>query len=310
MKAAAIDLGSNSFICLIFEFNAKGEFIILDDKIILTRLSEGVDQTKEISKKALERSKAAFQEFEKMFIKHGVKKVQAVATSAARDSKNQKEFIDLAKQFNIPIQILSGDQEAKLTYKGVEDLFKNQNGLIIDIGGGSTEYIQVINGEMVDRISLDMGVVRFTERYLKNLSFSEGQYKLRMAIKNELEKNKKINEFKNSKYEMFLAVSGTPTAAASILLNGFKPDEINHFKLKESDFKFLIQDYCELTLDERLARFPFVEEKRADVLPTGVLILEESLSFFNLNSYQISTRGIRHGLAYSMYNKDSFSSCD
>lgn len=310
MKAAAIDLGSNSFICLIFEFNAKGELVTLDDRIILTRLSEGVDKTKEISKKALERSKEAFQEFEKIFIKHGITNIQAVATSAARDSKNQKEFIDLAKQFNIPIQILSGDQEAKLTYSGVKSLFKTQNGLIIDIGGGSTEYIQVINGEMVDRISLDMGVVRFTERYLKDLSFFEGQKNLRIAIRNELEKNKKVNEFKNISHEVFLAVSGTPTVAASILLNGFNPDEINNFKLKSSDFKFLIQGYCELTLDERLARFPFVEEMRADVLPTGVLILEESLSFFNLNSYQISTRGIRHGLAYSMYNKGPNTSCD
>lgn len=309
MKAAAIDLGSNSFICLIFEFKDNGQLITLDDKIILTRLSEGVDQTKEISKQAMDRSKKAFQEFKKMFEKHGVTQIKAVATSAARDSKNQKEFIELANQFKIPIQILSGDQEAKLTYAGVESLFETQNGLIIDIGGGSTEYIQVVRGEMVDRVSLDMGVVRFTERYLKDLSFKNGQSELRIAIKNEIEKNLKIKEFKKSKYDVFLAVSGTPTTAASVLLDRFEPKEVDGFKMHKTDFQTLYKKYCDLELDQRLVQFPFVEEKRADVLPTGILILEESLSFFNLDSYQISTRGIRHGLAFSMYN-DFISTCD
>ncbi len=340
MKAAAIDLGSNSFICLVFEFDSLGQLIILDDKIILTRLSEGVDQTKNISLNAMERSKKAFEDFKDMFEKHGVQKIKAVATSAARDSKNQKELLNLASKYKIPVEILSGDQEARLTYAGVRQIFQsensnnknddklqnhkndkvgieeqqNQNGLIIDIGGGSTEYILVQNGEMVDRISLDMGVVRFTERYAKGLEFKDYESKLRLAIKNEISKNEKLMEFKKSNLNIFLAVSGTPTTAASILVNGlsdnlnntllksFDVSKIEGFEIHKQDFNKLYHDYCSLKLDQRLARYPYVEEKRADVLPTGILILEESLNFFKLDKYIISTRGIRHGLAYSMYN--------
>lgn len=300
MRSAAIDLGSNSFICLIFEFDSSGELQILDDKIILTRLSEGVDESKCLSMAAMERSKKAFQTFSAMFTKYEVSKIQAVATSAARDAKNKKEFIDLALHFKIPIEILSGDQEAKLTYEGVRRNLEHKNGLIIDIGGGSTEYILIKNGQMVDRVSLDMGVVRFTERFAKGQNFLNGEPILRTAIQKELIQNFKINDFKKNKLEIFLAVSGTPTTAASILIDEFDPLKIEGFEIQRSDFETLFKNYCYRTLDERLELFPFVEEKRADVLPTGLLILDESLKYFDFHKYTISTRGIRHGLAYSM----------
>jgi exopolyphosphatase / guanosine-5'-triphosphate,3'-diphosphate pyrophosphatase len=305
MRGAAIDLGSNSFICFVFEKTDSGEMVSLDDKIVLTRLSEGVDETKMLSPQALERAEKAFQEFTKMFKKHQVTDIRAVATSAARDAKNQKEFLSLANKYNIPVQILSGDEEAQLTFNGVQEYFKNNEGMIIDIGGGSTEFVWVSNGKMKDRVSLDVGVVRFSERYLKSSDFKTKEEELRQGIKNEFAKNKKLQDFKNIKFNTFLAVSGTPTSAASVLLNEFDVDKLDGFKLAKNDFNKMIESYGYLNLDERLARFPFVELKRADVLPTGILILQESLNFFNFESYKVSTRGIRHGLARFMCGFDS-----
>lgn len=297
MTYAALDLGSNSFICLIYE-NQNGQVKVIEDKLVLTRLSEGVDQTKRISDSALQRAESAFKDFKTLFDKYSVVEVKAVATSAARDASNQKQLLDLAKKYNISIEIISGPEEARLTFMGVSSYFRNQSGWIIDIGGGSTEYILVDKGQLVDRVSLDIGVVRFTERYVKNNDFKSAEKNLRLAIKSEFEKNKKINIFRNfSQASLFLAVSGTPTTAVSFLLNAFDAQKIEQYVLKNSELSHLISDYGYLSLDQRLEMHPYIEAKRADVLPTGVLILQESLEYFNFNQYLVSTKGIRHGVA-------------
>lgn len=302
MRGAAIDLGSNSFICYVFEVN-DGQLITLDDQIVLTRLSEGVDKTHTLAPSALERSELAFQKFRMMFKRYGVTQVQAVATSAARDAENQKEFLDLASKYEIPVRIISGVEEASLTFDGVKENFNQDDGLIIDIGGGSTEFVLVKDGQMQDRLSLDVGVVRFTERFLKDKDFRTEEFALRSAIQSELQSNSKLKDFKNHKLDVFLAVSGTPTAAAAVLQMGFDSVRIDQFQLNSEGLAKVVRDYAYLDLDERLKKYPFVELKRADVLPTGVLILDEALKFFDFQAgYKISTRGIRHGLARFMSN--------
>ena len=305
MKGAAIDLGSNSFICYVFE-NKGGKLSTLEDQIVLVRLSEGVDQTKKLSPLALQRSENAFQSFENLFIKHGVTEIRAVATSAARDAENQKEFLGLAAKYKIPVQIISGEEEANLTFKGVEENFATQDGLIIDIGGGSTEFVLVQNGQLQDRVSLNVGVVRFSERYLSSNDFKSQEPVLRKAIQKELHDNPKLKSFKNNNIEVFLAVSGTPTAATAILQNHFDPEKINGAMLNQEGLLLVIQNYGYLNMDQRLEKYPYIESKRADVLPTGVLILDEALNYFDFKSgYKISTQGIRHGLARSMCGFDS-----
>jgi exopolyphosphatase/guanosine-5'-triphosphate,3'-diphosphate pyrophosphatase len=243
MKGAAIDLGSNSFICLIYEMNKEGELKTLQDQIVLTRLSEGIDVSKKISEQAMVRAEEGFKGFQKLFAIHKVEKIQAVATSAARDAQNQKAFLDLAAKYKIPVRILSGDEEAKMTFEGVKDHFSQQDGLIIDIGGGSTEFVSVAHGVMKDRVSLNLGVVRFSERYLLNSDFKTQESKLRQAIKLEFANSDKMQNLKKFKADVFLAVSGTPTSAASILLNGFESDQIEGFEIKSKDFKYLINEY-------------------------------------------------------------------
>lgn len=305
MRGAAIDLGSNSFICYIFEFS-NNEIKTLDDKLILTRMSEGVDKTGVLAPQALLRADAAFKEFEQMFIKHDVQHIQAVATSAVRDAKNQPEFLAIAEKYKIPVRILSGDQEANLTFRGVQSYFGDDEGMIIDIGGGSTEFVQVSKGQIKDRVSLNMGVVRFTERYLENASdFKNQEDKIRQGVKEELHKNSKLAGFKGFKFKTFLAVSGTPTSAAAILNNVFDPEILDGYLLTQENMSEFLNGYAALTLDQRLEQFPFIEAKRADVLPTGVIILDEALRFFNFKNYKVSTRGIRHGLARAMCNLDS-----
>lgn len=308
MRGAAIDLGSNSFICYIYECT-DGVIKDLDDKVILTRMSEGVDKTKVLAPQALKRAEDAFGEFSQLFKKYNVTNIHAVATSAVRDAKNQSEFLNIAKKFKIPVQILSGEEEANLTFKGVKDYFGNKNGMIIDIGGGSTEFVQVQEGQIKDRVSLNMGVVRFTERYLPNVSeFKFKEDEIRQGIRKLLETNEKLKSFLNFNFKTFLAVSGTPTNVASVLEKGFDSEKLDGYLLTHNNLNYFIEIFGELSLDERLEKYPFIEPKRADVLPTGVLILDEALNFFKFKNFTVSTRGIRHGLARAICDNVNSSS--
>lgn len=301
MIGAAVDLGSNSFICLIFEGTSAGSFRVLHDELILTRMSEGVDVDQRLSDSALQRAREAFKRFSQLFQQYEVEEVLGVATSAVRDAKNQKKFLDLAQEFNIPVQILSGVEEAQMTFAGVKDYFTDQAGVVVDIGGGSTEYIYAKNGCIEARESLNMGAVRFTERFKAFESFQEKEKDIRNGIQEALNKSSFLKELKASRQvDFLLAVSGTPTNAAALALGRFNDSAIEGFVLTAKILEDLNQNYAYLSLSERLNQFPFVEEKRADVLPAGLAILYESMKFFGLNSYCVSTRGIRHGVAKTL----------
>lgn len=300
MIGAAIDLGSNSFICLIFKMDESGEIKTLHDQVILTRMSEGVDKDHMLSAASLERAEKAFQSFASLFKKYEVQKILGVATSAVRDASNRQDFLDLASRYKIPIQILSGTEEARMTFEGVKDKFKGQSGVIVDIGGGSTEFIYVENAEIQERASLNMGAVRFSERFDTFKDFASSEERLIHGIVKELDENETLKKFKNLKIDLLLAVSGTPTNVASLLLGGFKPEKIENFVLTDSDLLSLNQRYSYLSLSDRLTQYPYVEEKRADVLPVGIAILYQSMKFFDVKSYLVSTQGIRHGAAKSI----------
>lgn len=297
MIGAAIDLGSNSFICLVFKKDPHGQMQVLHDEVVLTRLSEAVDQNKRLSKDALKRSEEAFKKFHSYFKKYNVEKVLAVATSAARDAQNQKEFLDIAAKYDIPIKILSGNQEAQMTFLGIKEYFNDKTGVVIDIGGGSTEYILVSNGEMVQRVSLDMGVVRFSERFDAFDDYKSKKEKIHKAIQELIVGNEVLQDMRKNKIDLILAVSGTPTNAAALMVGGFDSEQIEGFKLTQNHLHELEEKFSFLNLDARLKQYPFIDPKRSDVLPVGLAILDESMKFFEIPTLSISTKGIRHGAA-------------
>lgn len=300
MVCAAIDLGSNSFICLIFRVNSDGRIQTLHDEVVLTRLSQGVDQDKTLAKDALDRAESAFKRFSELFKKFEVTRVLGVATSAARDAKNQKEFLDLAARYQIPVEILSGNEEAQMTFQGVKDYFLDQPGVIVDIGGGSTEYILAQSGEIKYRVSLNLGAVRFTERFNASESFPSGEQVVRSHIQDALNASPELQNIRSFSPRFLLAVSGTPTNAVALIQGGFNERDVEGFRLTKQHLDDLMKNYAYKTLKQRLQAYPFIEEKRADVLPVGLAILDESMKFFALDSYVVSTRGIRYGAAKKM----------
>lgn len=167
MRVAAIDLGSNSFLCLIAEKDDQGRIKEIYDTIEFVKLGEGVHKNKAFSEGALERAEQAFKKFQQKIKEYKVDKVGSVATSAARDVSNRERFFDLGKKYGIPIEIISGENEGDYTYLGVKSGRSDGNFSVLDIGGGSTEIAYKNNGALKAK-SFNVGCVRLTELFLKS----------------------------------------------------------------------------------------------------------------------------------------------
>lgn len=298
MRVAAIDLGSNSFLCLIAEKDKHGAIKEIYDTIEFVKLGEGVHQNKAFSESALKRAEAAFQKFEKLIQKYKVEKIASVATSAARDVTNREQFFDLGKKYGIPIEIISGENEGDYTYLGVLSGRPDRpNFSVLDIGGGSTEIAYKSNGAMKAK-SFNVGCVRLTELFLKsNPEKPEELKEFRKYLK------EKIPNMDFGGLEM-VAVAGTPTTLASLhLQKDFDPNLIDNFKLTKDHVKELIQKFGTLTIAER-KKLKGIDAPRADVIMAGALILEHVMEICKLDSVTVSSRGVRYGLAYKILGCD------
>lgn len=317
MKVAALDLGSNSFLCLICESTTASENSknkneghsvsiqnVLSDQVKIVRLGQGVGQTGSFHPDALVRAEACLKEFKIEIDRHKPDKVLAMATSAARDAKNGHELIEIGKRLNIPIQIIAGKDEARITYLGATSgLLKNSNAeqktiLLIDIGGGSTELIVGRGEEILFSKSLDVGVVRFTERLALTHPISTAdQVRAEALIKEEILKIK--SEILKHAPQIAVAVAGTPTTLAAAELGGFDAGKIDGYVFTEAKLKSWEDKLAKSSVAERIEKFK-IEPGRADVIYIGALILRLILNQFQLNTIEVSTRGVRYGVALEM----------
>lgn len=305
MRKAAIDLGTNTCLLLIAECDAQTGKVLeeLKDFSTVVRLGEGVDQSKVLQPAAMERTLECLQKYVLAVQQAGLRptEVQCVATSQARDAQNGQEFFSrVEKETGLKFRILSGDQEAELTFLGglLPDLDPEQTA-VIDIGGGSTEYIHKHG-----KISLDLGSVRFTERYLLSdpqIPVTDDQFwSCQAAIDQQIKKLLPWRESFGSEEMMLLAVAGTATTLASWFLNqdAFDPLSINKVILTRGDVHRMVEELKWRSPAER-RKLVGIEPKRADVLLAGALILWRSMELLNLPECRVSTRGLRYGILFN-----------
>lgn len=164
LKAAAIDIGTNSCRLLIGEKNSNNSFNILVREVEITRLGEGVDENKNLNKSAVKRVEAALKKYKNIIEKYEVEKVRIIGTSALRDVNNSDLLAESIEKMGFKLEIISGEEEAELNYLGASSNLE-ANFLLIDIGGGSTEFIWA-NQNKINFKSLDIGCVRLTERFI------------------------------------------------------------------------------------------------------------------------------------------------
>jgi exopolyphosphatase / guanosine-5'-triphosphate,3'-diphosphate pyrophosphatase len=298
MKRASIDLGTNTCLLLIGEWDPLKKQLssVIGDHSTIVRLGEGVDQNRMLQPQAIERTIECLKNYLEQVRVQGItpESVICVGTSQARDAKNSHEFFSRIKnETGFQFRVLSGDEEARATFLGA--LLPGMNpatSWVIDIGGGSTELISVSQGQ-----SLDVGSVRFTERFLRSDPVTDDEFwSCQEAIDQEIEK---FSDWKKASEGIsnFVAVAGTATtlAAWNLGLKQFDSGLVDQCTLSRGDVHRMVEELKWRTLEER-RQLPGIEPKRADVLLAGALILWRSLELLGFTECHISSRGLRYGV--------------
>jgi len=298
VKLASIDLGSNSTRLLIAELNNQ-EFNVLHRIHVVTKMSENLEQTGEISSAAVKRVYSALRTFKKLIIKNNVDEVFVIGTAALRDSKNADELIEnIRKKFDFEIDVLSGHDEGITTSLGVLHFMENiENFLIVDIGGRSTEFIYEFENKIISQ-SLNLGVVTLSEKYFSKLP---SEQKLLDSAKFDIETELSllnINDKKN-----VIGVSGTALSLASIFLDQqfFDEEKLHGVQIDLQNVGNINSRLLNLNEAEIITRFKGVDPKRAATITSGIFLLEIILNHYSNSPIIISKYDILEGLILKKY---------
>lgn len=297
MKVAALDLGTNTFILLIAEVREGRIEKVLHDEVRIVRLGQGVHQSRRFHPEALERAEACFKDFSQVIRKYDVSRTLACATSAARDVQNGQDLIDIAARHGIPVEIISGEQEAEYTFTGTLRGELEAPAMIVDTGGGSTEYILGEGSKIVARKSLDIGSVRLTEMFVTQHPIAPSEIKKMTSYIDEQLKLAKSALPSRASGAKLIAVAGTPTTLAAIDQGlPFETERVDGYRIPVERIEAWAKRLAAMKVEER-QHLAGMEPKRADVIVAGALILMQSARAFAAKEIEVSTRGLRYGVA-------------
>ena len=298
VKLASIDLGSNSTRILIAEVNDQG-LNVLTRMHVVTKMSENIEQTGEISTEAFKRVNSALRNFKKLLIENDVDDVFVVGTAALRDAKNSDEIIEnIRRKYDFEVEVLSGHEEGITTSIGVLHFMQNtENFLIIDIGGRSTEFIYEFENKIISK-SLNLGVVTLSEKYFSNLPIGQELIdEAKLKIETELSQLD-IKDKKN-----VIGVSGTALSLASIFLDqqNFNEEELHEIKIDIDNVQEINKRILKMTEAEIITKFRGIDPKRASTITSGIFLLETILSHYSNSPIIISKNDILEGLILKKY---------
>jgi exopolyphosphatase/guanosine-5'-triphosphate,3'-diphosphate pyrophosphatase len=286
VPVAVVDIGTNTTRLLVAE-REDDQIVELERRTVITRLGQGVDAAGRLADEAMDRVAEAIAGYREVIDRLGAEKVVAVATSAMRDSENGPGFRDYLKQkYGIDARTISGDEEARLTFLGATaGRNDDRETVVIDIGGGSTEYVVGRAGEDPRfHSSTQMGSVRFTERFVKSDPPSQSELQdLAEAVRETVP---------DVRAEHAIAVAGTATSLAAI--DG--AEEPHGYRLSLASCERIMSMLAALPLEER-RNVKGLHPDRAPTIVAGAVILTESIRALGLDLAEVSDRDILHGAA-------------
>jgi len=300
-RVASIDIGTNTILLLIAKVEG-GEIHPLFEIETVARLGEGVQKNGLLLKEAMDRGLQTLAQYLKWCQEMEVQKIFAVGTNALREAKNSEDFLKLVKEkLNFSIEVISGEEEAQLSFLAVaKDLGELKDPiLVVDVGGGSTEFILGKGGQISQWVSLPLGSVRFTEQFLRSDPVQEEEWeKMERKILELI-----VNIPHSQEPLSMVAVGGTATTLASVEqgLEEFIPEKIHHFLLKKEALRNQLLLYRSKTVEER-KKIPGLPIARADVILAGGAILYLAMEELGCPSVLISCHGVRYGLLYKKLN--------
>jgi len=303
-RVAAIDCGTNSTRLLIAEpSDGAPGFTILDRRMRITRLGQGVNATKLLAPEAIERTAVVLREYRAAMDEYGVHEVRITATSAARDAANREDFFSVAKEIvGVEPELLSGDEEARLSFRGATADLDPADGpfLIVDIGGGSTEFVAGTS-EPEGALSVDMGCVRITEQELHHDPPQAEELSIALSLIDAYldDVDREVPGAANARTFVGLAGTITTVAAVEIGLAEYDRDRIHHFRLTRAAAEDVFRTLATESHDDRLAN-PGLEPERADVIVGGCCVLVSIFRHWGFDECLVSEADILDGLVHSL----------
>ncbi|GAA1738909.1 Ppx/GppA phosphatase family protein [Aeromicrobium alkaliterrae] len=299
-RVAAIDCGTNSIRLLVTDLGPDGSAKDLIREMRVVRLGEGVDRTGRLDPAAIERTVTVTREYALTIGEMGVDVTRFCATSAARDAENADEFrAAITEVLGVEPEILTGDAEARASFLGATAELGPEPSLVVDIGGGSTELVRGEAGQIVSAISLDIGSVRLTERFLANDPPSITEI---TDLVDHLDALLAPAVAGWEPVTRFIGVAGTVTtvAAHALQLSTYDSERIHGARLPIDQVREACLSLVQMPVADR-RHLPFMHPGRADVIGAGALILDRLLEVAPLATGEVlvSERDILDGIARS-----------
>lgn len=295
MRLAVIDLGTNSTRLLIADIEGS-QLLEVQRRSVITRLGDGVDRNGNLNSEAIFRTVYVLKEFALKIKEEEVEKVRCIGTSSLRDAENARELSLMIKEdFGFELEILSGAEEARLSFLGAtKSRDPNFTYLVFDVGGGSTE-IGCGKGFNPDKtVSLDIGCVRLSERFLKSNPPEAGELE---ALELEIDKIL-TGHLANCNYRVdkALGLAGTVTTLAAVVqkMTEYDPRKIHGFSLSRNTVEDLYNRFRNLTYKE-ISRIPGIQSGRETVILAGTALVLSIMNRFLLVSLEVSESDILDG---------------
>jgi exopolyphosphatase/guanosine-5'-triphosphate,3'-diphosphate pyrophosphatase len=301
----AVDIGTNSVRLLVAEVDGSGrdaKLRTLDRRMRITRLGQGVDRARALAPDAIARTVDVLREYRTALDEHQVDGIRATATSAARDASNRDEFFTAALDaLGVTPELLSGAEEASLAFLGATaDLDAPAPYLVVDIGGGSTEFV-LGTDEPTGLVSLDIGCVRITEQFLT--SDPPAPEELANAVASVRDLVADVPRVVPGALEAatLVGLAGTITTVAAIEqgLAEYDPERVHHFHLTRAAAEDVFRTLATESAAQR-AHNPGLEPGRVDIIVGGVIVLVNILRVLGFDEVLVSEADILDGLVRSL----------
>ncbi|MEU7088171.1 Ppx/GppA phosphatase family protein [Streptomyces achromogenes] len=310
-RVAAVDCGTNSIRLLVADADpATGELTELDRRMTIVRLGQDVDRTGRLAPKALERTFAACREYAGIIKEHGAERVRFVATSASRDAENRAEFVrGVLDILGVEPEVISGDQEAEFSFTGATKELTGRTDLarpylVVDIGGGSTEFV-VGDDHVRAARSVDIGCVRMTERHLvhggevSDPPTGEQIAAIRADVEAALDLAERTVPLREARTLVGLAGSVTTVSAIAQELPEYDSARIHHSRISRERVREITEWLLRSTHAERAA-VPSMHPGRVDVIGAGALVLLAIMERTGAEEVVVSEHDILDGIAWSV----------
>ncbi len=301
-RFAFIDIGTNTVLCLIAELRDGGRFRVLKDLAEITRLGQGVDQNECIGNENERRTRDVLKQYLAVCGDLGVEEISAVGTSALREACNSIEVRERWRaELGLNVRVISGQEEAKYSFLAVKRglPLTARELLVIDIGGGSTEFILGDERRMTGAESVDIGSVRLTERFLHSDPVGEAECASMVAAIDEQLKFLRERFNAPNPNLALVGIAGTFTTLAAVerQLVRYSHSVVHGASLTLNEVRRQIGLFQSKTLAER-KRIPGLEPKRADVILAGTYLIERIMMSFGAERIVVSDQGVRYGLLH------------